>query len=215
MYRMLVYIEYSKRKLKIYLRKCIAFFPFYLGNSFYPSSFRRTDYAPCKGEANFISSGSKIVKRLRCASMTQRSCIERTIGLCLAPLQPCTDHSLSVALWLTRRLGLNDGPCLNLLRATESWSPFPLVVSPDSVSLWTWARVQTARSTTYFNGCPFLLRSADEVGRPFCCCIVFSFLLFLFYYFYFISFPLSAFCDFSAIFHRISLIFGQLVDNNL
>ena len=55
------------------------------------------------------------------------------------------------------------------------------------------------------------LRSADKVGRPFCCCIVFSFLLFLFYYF--ISFLLSAFCDFSAIFHRISLIFGQLVDN--
>ena len=37
----------------------------------------------------------------------------------------------------------------------------------------------------------------------------------IYYYFYFISFPLSAFCDFSVIFHRISLIFGQLVDNNL
>ena len=34
-------------------------------------------------------------------------------------------------------------------------------------------------------------------------------------YFYFISFPPSAFCDFSAIFHRIVLIFGQLIDNNL
>ena len=33
--------------------------------------------------------------------------------------------------------------------------------------------------------------------------------------FYFFSFPLTAFCDFSAIFHRISLIFGQLVDYNL
>ena len=53
-----------------------------------------------------------------------------------------------------------------------------------------------------------LLRSADNVGRPFCCCIVFSFFLFF-------SFPLTAFCDFSAIFHRISLIFGQLVDYNL
>ena len=40
-------------------------------------------------------------------------------------------------------------------------------------------------------------------------------LFFLVYFFSFISFPLSAFCDFSAIFHRISLIFGQLVDNNL
>ena len=55
------------------------------------------------------------------------------------------------------------------------------------------------------------LRSADNVGRPFCCCIVFS----LLFFFYFFSFPLTAFCDFSAIFHRISLIFGQLVDNNL
>ena len=34
-------------------------------------------------------------------------------------------------------------------------------------------------------------------------------------FFYFFSFPLTAFCNFSAIFHRISLIFGQLVDNNL
>ena len=79
------------------------------------------------------------------------------------------------------------------------------------------------------------LRSADKVGGPFCCCIVFSFLfikvcrqrrktflllccLFFLVYFFvfsFISFPLSAFCDFSAIFHRISLIFGPLVDNNL
>ena len=31
--------------------------------------------------------------------------------------------------------------------------------------------------------------------------------------FSFISFPLSAFCDLAAIFHRI--IFGQLIDNNL
>ena len=37
----------------------------------------------------------------------------------------------------------------------------------------------------------------------------------LFFLISFISFPLSAFCDFSAIFHRISLIIGQLVDNNL
>ena len=35
------------------------------------------------------------------------------------------------------------------------------------------------------------------------------------FYYYFISFPLSAFCGFSAIFHRIFLIFGQLIENNL
>ena len=56
-----------------------------------------------------------------------------------------------------------------------------------------------------------LLRSADNVGIPFCCCIVFSSL----FLFYFISFPLSAFCDFSAIFYRIFLIYGKLLDNNL
>ena len=55
------------------------------------------------------------------------------------------------------------------------------------------------------------LRSADKVGRPFCCCIVFSLLFFIIFF----SFPLTAFCDFSAIFYRISLIFDQLVDNNL
>ena len=41
-------------------------------------------------------------------------------------------------------------------RATGSWSPSPLIVSRDSFSLWTWARVQTARSTAYFNGCPYI-----------------------------------------------------------
>ena len=34
--------------------------------------------------------------------------------------------------------------------------PSPLIVSRDSFSLWTWARVQTARSTAYFNGCPYI-----------------------------------------------------------
>ena len=40
--------------------------------------------------------------------------------------------------------------------ATGSWSPSPLIVSRDSFSLWTWARVQTARSTAYFNGCHYI-----------------------------------------------------------
>ena len=64
-----------------------------------------------KGEANFISSGSKIVKRLR-RHQYDPAIIERTIGLVLGPLQPCADHSLIFALWLIRRLGLYDGHCL-------------------------------------------------------------------------------------------------------
>ena len=61
--------------------------------------------------ANFISSGSKIVKRIRLCQYDP-AIFGRTIGLLL----PGTDHSSSVALWLTRRLGLYDEPCLNVFR---------------------------------------------------------------------------------------------------
>ena len=44
-------------------------------------------------------------------------------------------------------------PCLNLLRGDRIQLPSPLIVSPDYFSLWTWTRIQTARSTSYFNGC--------------------------------------------------------------
>ena len=53
-----------------------------------------------RGEANFISLGSKYVKRLR-RHQYDPAIIESTIALvllCLALLQPYTDHSLSVAL---------------------------------------------------------------------------------------------------------------------
>ena len=108
-----------------------------------------------KGETNFISSGSKIVKSLRDRRYDQ-VIIERSKGFVLAILQPCEDHSLNIALWLTRRLELYHGPCLNILRGTGSWSPFPLILSRYSFSLWTWARVQTLRSTAYFKGCLYI-----------------------------------------------------------
>ena len=57
-------------------------------------------------------------------SMTMRSSVWLKV-LCLPLLQPCTYHSLSVALWLTRRLGLYDGPCLNLLRGDRILIPVP------------------------------------------------------------------------------------------
>ena len=31
-----------------------------------------------------------------------------------------------------------------------------LIVNRESFSLWTWDHVQTARSTAYFNGCPYI-----------------------------------------------------------
>ena len=77
-----------------------------------------------KGETNFISLGSKIVKRLR-RLQYDPVIIEKTLGLVLGPLQPCTDHSLSFALWLIRRLGLYDGPCINLLRGARVLIPVP------------------------------------------------------------------------------------------
>ena len=71
----------------------------------------------------------------------------------LALLQPCADHSLSVALWLTRRWDHMTSLVWNSSEAKGSWSPSPLIVTRDSFSIWAWARIQTARSTAYFNGC--------------------------------------------------------------
>ena len=72
--------------------------------------------------SEFVSSGSKIVKRLRLRKYDPEN-IERAKGLALkALLQPCTDHCLSIALWLTRRLGL---ACLNLLRGDRVLTPAP------------------------------------------------------------------------------------------
>ena len=50
-----------------------------------------------KGEANYISSGLKIVKRLRCRQYDP-PIIERTIGIVFGPFTASSDHSLRVAL---------------------------------------------------------------------------------------------------------------------
>ena len=105
-----------------------------------------------KGEANFISLGSKIMKRLR-RRQYDPAIIERTIGLVLGPftalyrsfLKRCTlTNKVVGTIWRA----LSKPP----QRRQGSWSPSPLIVSRDSFSLATWARVQTARSTAYFNG---------------------------------------------------------------
>ena len=130
-----------------------------------------------KGEANFISSGSKIVKRLR-RRQYDPAIIERTIGLVLGPftalyrsfLKRCTLTNKAVGtIW--RALSKPSS------EATGSWSPSPLIVSRDSFSLWTWARVQTARSTAYFNG----------VARYFWYTLI---LLYMFVYYIFMTSPL-------------------------
>ena len=77
-----------------------------------------------KGEANFVSSGSKIVIRLR-RRQYDPAIIERTIGLVLCPFTALYRSFLSVALLLTMRLALYDGPCLNLLRGDRVLIPVP------------------------------------------------------------------------------------------
>ena len=71
-----------------------------------------------KDTPNFISSGSKIVKRLR-RRQYDPLIIERTVCLVLGPSTALYKPFLSIALWLTRRLGLYEGPCPNLLRGDK------------------------------------------------------------------------------------------------
>ena len=109
-----------------------------------------------KGQANFISSDSKLVKRLR-RRQYDPAIMERIIGLVFGPFAALYRSFRSVALWLTRRFDNMTGLVWTSTEATGSWSPPPLIVSRDSLSLWTRARVQNAYKTAYFNGCPYIV----------------------------------------------------------
>ena len=87
-------------------------------------------------------------------NMAQRS--RGRYVLCLALLQPCTDLPWSVALWLTRRLGLYDVSCQNLLRGDRV-----LILVPSNCFLrllqpLDLSSVPVRRSTACSNGCHFL-----------------------------------------------------------
>ena len=79
------------------------------------------------GEANFISSGSKIVKRLR-RRQYDPAIIKRNIGLMLGPftalyrsfLKRCTLTNKVVG-----NLGLYDGPCLKPPQRRQVPDPVP------------------------------------------------------------------------------------------
>ena len=49
------------------------------------------------------------------------------------------------------------GLVLTSSEATGSWSPSLWLLSRDTFSHWIWARVQTTRSTAYFNGWPYII----------------------------------------------------------
>ena len=59
----------------------------------------------------------------------------------------------SVALWTNKTVGTIWKA---LSKPHQRWRGPDLIASRDSFSLLTWARVQTARSTDYFNGYPFI-----------------------------------------------------------
>ena len=63
--------------------------------------------------------GLEIVKRIRHRNYDQ-VIIERTIGLVLGPSTALYKDFLSIALELTKRCGLYDGTCPNLLRWDEA-----------------------------------------------------------------------------------------------
>ena len=77
-----------------------------------------------KGEANFISSGSKIVKRLR-RRQYDPAIIERTIGLVLGPFTALYRSFLKRCTLTNKAVRLYDGLCLNLLRGDRVLIPVP------------------------------------------------------------------------------------------
>ena len=81
-------------------------------------------------EANFVSSGSKIVKRLR-RRKYDPLIIERTIGLVLGPSTALYRSFLEYCTLTNKALG-------TIWRDLSK----PLIVSWDSFSPWTWARFQ-------------------------------------------------------------------------
>ena len=98
-----------------------------------------------KDTPNFISAGSKIVKRLR-RRQYDPVIIERTIGRVLGPstalyrpvLKHCTLTNKAVGDYIK---GLVQTSSV----ARRSWSSFPLIVSRDSFSHQTWVRLSGVR----------------------------------------------------------------------
>ena len=109
-----------------------------------------------KGESNFISSCSKIVNRLR-RRQYDPEIIERTIGLVLGPFTALCRSFLKRCTLTNKVVGTIWRALSKPHQRRQGPDPRPLwLLVGDSFSLWTWARVQTAHSTAYFNGCPYI-----------------------------------------------------------
>ena len=77
-----------------------------------------------KSDSNFISSGSKIVKRLR-RRQYDPEIIERTIGLVLGPFTALYRSFLKRCTLTNKAVGTICGPCLNLLKGDRVLIPVP------------------------------------------------------------------------------------------
>ena len=110
-----------------------------------------------KGRAfvvSFMVAFILVLKRLR-RRQYDPAIIERTIGLVFGPFTALY-RSLLERCTLTNKAVGTIWQVVSKPLQTGYWSPSPLIVSRDSFTLWTWARVQTARSKAYYNGCPYL-----------------------------------------------------------
>ena len=157
-----LYVE-SLNQFHIFLAKKYASFGHsaYFRNPFGKLSHLRAKYG--KSPQNFLSIftlrqhkfSPNVLIWSKYLSIMETTGWYLSIDMCFVLVHCCVGMLMTSCLWgATPILGRKR---ITLLQpeATGSWSPSPLIVSWDSFSLWTWARVQTARSTACFNGCPY------------------------------------------------------------
>ena len=94
-----------------------------------------------KCEANFVSTGSKIVKRLR-RRKYDPVLVKRTIGLVLGPSTALYRSFLKHCIPTNKAVGMT-GLVKISSEETRARSSSPLIVSRDFFSPWTWAPFQT------------------------------------------------------------------------
>ena len=85
-----------------------------------------------KCDPDFVSPGSQIFKRIW-PRKYDPVIMERIFVLCFARLQPWTNLSKNIALWLTRLWVLYDGTCANLLRGDKAMIVLWLLVGTPSL----------------------------------------------------------------------------------
>ena len=107
-----------------------------------------------KGEVNFISLGSKILEHFW-RRPYDPAIIERTTWHVLCPFAALFRSFLKRCTLTNKEIGTIWRALFTTPQRRQS-PDLRLIVNRDSFSLWIWARLQTARSTAYFNGCAYI-----------------------------------------------------------